>query len=127
MPPNPWVIVGLGLAWIASLVGVYRFAAHNTENATLAQAKIEQDRAISEFNTQSAKDLAKAIAVERKRQQIRTVTNTIVERIQNAPSVPVSCNLDPASLLDVKSALRGPTEASSGQSGSGMPQPAGTR
>lgn len=125
--PNPYIIIALLLAWAASLVGVYRFAAHNTENATLAAAKVQQDAAIADFNQKAAQDLKAAVAVERKRQQIRTVTQTIVERIQNAPSVPVSCNLDPASLLDVKSALRGPPEASSGQSGSGMPESAGTR
>lgn len=125
--PNPYLIIALLLAWAASLVGCYRFAAHNTENATLAAAKVAQDAVIADFNLRAASDLKAAVAVERKRQQIRTVTNTIVERIQNAPSVPVSCNLDPASLLDVRSALRGPAEASSGQSGSGVPQPAGTR
>lgn len=109
---NPYLLLGLGIAWLVSLLSTYHFAVTNTENAYIAAAQVAQDQSIKAFNEQAKKDLARAVQIEAKRTKIRTVTQTITERIHEAPPVPVSCNLPDSLLQSVREALRAGQDAS---------------
>lgn len=100
---NPWLLLGIGVAWVASVAGAGWIAfGAGQDNITAFNAKAEQ----IVRDTREAAQAGAASAIAANRPRNTTIVNEVQREIQNN-TVYAECRNTPAGLLGINEALTG--------------------
>lgn len=130
---NPYLLLGIGVAWLASVGAAYYKGSEAAENRARAEHATQLERTIAEHNETAAIDMAAALEAGKREAKVRTKVVTLtneVERIIHAKPAPPDCRVqsDTLKLLVLAAEVANGTDTpASGAvpSGTGKAAPAG--
>lgn len=94
---NPWVLLGIGVIWLASVGGAYFKGAQHAEDKARAQYATQLEQTIAEHNADAQIDAEAAFEWGQKSSAAKTKYTEIRSQANEATSAspaPANCNLD---------------------------------